>query len=575
MAPGCALALLALAAMIAAAPDPAGAQLPAIPIIEGPHDEPELIGSAATRRPIAAPSVPQNPFMAPNGRSNLHVDAYASDVNDYPGPLGAEIETTSTLQLADCASLTFDSAGRVETICVGLDGPRLALFDPHSLDLLATFLLPPRQSVANPFTQFGGGGYFYLDQRDRAVIPTTDRRIFVVSQTDGPAGPGFALQRQFDLNSILDPDDSIVSALPDWSGNIWLVSSKGVVAFVEPGSGQIHSLTLAGEGITNSFALDETGGVFVVSDRAMYRFDVDSVGEPAITWREVYDNTLTQKPGQVDDGSGTTPTLMGDDLVAITDNDDPMKVVVYRRAASVSGARLVCAQPVFDAGRSATDNSLIATDRSIVVENNYGYAGPATTVMGGTTTPGVERVDLDPGGSGCHTVWHSDVTSPTVVPKLSLDNGLVYVYAKKADDDDPWYLTAIDFRTGATVYQRLAGTGLGFNNNYAPVTLGPDGSAYVGVLGGLALLRDTAPADARGGGGGATSALSGSADGSTGGDGGRGKKRSGGGNQGGETAGANAQDASGSLPFTGLGLAAMLVAAAAALGGGLLLRRLR
>ena len=46
------------------------------------------------------------------------------------------------------------------------------------------------------------------------------------------------------------------------------------------------------------------------------------------------------------------------------------------------------------------------------------------------------------------------------------------------------------FRTGQTVYKRLAGTGLGFNNNWAPVTLGPDGTAYVGALGGLVMLRD-------------------------------------------------------------------------------------
>ena len=42
---------------------------------------------------------------------------------------------------------------------------------------------------------------------------------------------------------------------------------------------------------------------------------------------------------------------------------------------------------------------------------------------------------------------------------------------------------------GAMVYRRLAGTGFGFNNNYAPVTLGPDGTAYVGVLGGVVAFR--------------------------------------------------------------------------------------
>ena len=41
------------------------------------------------------------------------------------------------------------------------------------------------------------------------------------------------------------------------------------------------------------------------------------------------------------------------------------------------------------------------------------------------------------------------VCASVVVPKLSLRNGLVYVYSQgEGDTDDPWYLTAIDFRTG-------------------------------------------------------------------------------------------------------------------------------
>jgi hypothetical protein len=35
-----------------------------------------------------------------------------------------------------------------------------------------------------------------------------------------------------------------------------------------------------------------------------------------------------------------------------------------------------------------------------------------------------------------------------------------------------------------------AGSGLGFNNNYAGLAIGPDGTAYLGVTGGLIALRD-------------------------------------------------------------------------------------
>jgi outer membrane protein assembly factor BamB len=154
----------------------------------------------------------------------------------------------------------------------------------------------------------------------------------------------------------------------------------------------------------------------------------------------------------------------------------------------------VCVQPVFAQGASDTENSLIGTGTSIIVENNYGYSGPLATEFGRSTAPGLERVDINRGGHGCHVVWRSAEIAPTVVPKLSLSTGLVYTYTKPAGaSSDPWFLTALSFRTGKTVYRELAGDGLGYNNNYAPVTLGADGTAYVGVLGGLVEFRDATP----------------------------------------------------------------------------------
>ena len=480
-------------AVIAALALPAAghAGVPAQPIPESPEGDPPpaFIGAPATPRPIAATLPPRHPFMAPNGRSNIHSDAYMSDVYAGPGPLGRDMSRLSTFMAAECATVTFDRRDRIVSICVGLEGPRLVMLDPRTLELLAELPLPPRSpGTSNPFTDFSGGGYFYLDERDRAVIPTTNRHIWVVGQTDGPLGPGFALERDYDLSGVTAPGDKLFSALPDWSGRLWFVSQQGVVGTVEPESGSIRTHDL-GEQVTNSFAVDDGGGVYIVSDAALYRFDAAADGAPAVTWREEYPNTGVQKPGQVSPGSGTTPTVIGSDYVAITDNADPMAVTIYRRAKTVKRARLVCRQPVFAQGASATDNSLIGIGRSIVVENNHGYSGLTSTSGGGTTAPGIERVDFTDNGR-CRTVWHSDERAPSVVPKLSLATGLVYTYTKPAHPSDPWYLTAIDFATGRTVYSRLAGTGLGFNNNYAPVSLGPDAAAYVGVLGGLARLAD-------------------------------------------------------------------------------------
>ena len=429
--------------------------------------------------------------MAPNGRSNLHEDAYQTDVHQGPGPLGRSMTRSSNFLAGDCASITFDRRGRIVTVCVGLAGPRLYLLDPQTLDALASFALPPRQpGASNPFTDFAGGGYFYLDNSDRAVIPTTNRQLWVVGET--PA-PGFALERTYDLSTAVGPTDKIISALPDWRGRLWFASVAGVVGTVDPATGVVRSRSL-GEGIGNSFAVDSDGSVFVVSNSALYRFEADAAGAPVVSWREPYPNDGTQKSGQSQPGSGTTPTLMGSRYVSITDNADPIDVMVFKRAPTVSGPRLVCSQPVFAKGASSTDQSLIGTPTAMGVENNHGYSGPAATENGQSTTGGLERVDLDAGG-GCHRVWHSPERAPSVVPKLDAANGLVYTYTKepRSDGEDAWYLTALSFRTGATHFKRLAGEGLGFNNNYAPITVGPDGrTIYVGVLGGLVALRDSA-----------------------------------------------------------------------------------
>src|SRR3954467_5491573 len=289
-------------------------------------------------------------------------------------------------------------------------------------------------------------------------------------------------------------DDSIISALPDWHGALWYASKSGVVGRIDPATGAIRSMSLH-EPNGNSFAVGDQGEVYIVTDAALYRFETGPDGAPVVAWRETYANTGQLKPGQTERGSGTTPTLMGDDLVAITDNADPMNVVVMRRAASVGGPRTLCTVPVFAKGASDTDNSLIATDDAIVGENNYGYSGPSSTEQGKTTTGGLERVDVDRAAGRCTKRWHSDEIAPSVVAKLSRGNGLVYTYTKDKTDDgsDGWYLTTLDFAPGKTVFKRLGGEGLGYNNNYAPVTIGPDGTAYVGVLGGLVALRDATP----------------------------------------------------------------------------------
>src|SRR6476661_8618112 len=177
---------LGLAGIVAlTVPAAAFAQTPAVPIPSDPRDpvvQPQFTGAPAKAQPYAAQSIPRNPFMAPNERSNIHDDAYQTDAYDVAGPLGRDPQVTSTMFAAECASVTFDRRGRIVTVCVSPTGATLRLIDPDSLATLASYELPPRQPGTFSFSNFSGGGYFYLDQHDRAVVSTFTGHLMTLAE---------------------------------------------------------------------------------------------------------------------------------------------------------------------------------------------------------------------------------------------------------------------------------------------------------------------------------------------------------------------------------------------------------
>ena len=497
--------------LIVAAPAQAGAAaiptpeptLPPIPAIKGlpiPSLITDLlvkkfIGAPATAQPIDDPPVPQNPWLSPNDTNSMHNDAYASDAYRVSGPLGNNVKVKSaSYGVRECATIAFDSHGRIVGLCGGLEGFTMMVIDPVTLRPISELRTSARnlRTGANPFTDICGGTYFFLDPDDVAY-PTTGQKTILKIQVQ-PDGK-LAKQQEWSVAGHIDAQDCLIATMPDWDGRVWFFTQQGTVGTLDRGTGAIQVTHLPeGEEVTNSVATDETGGMYVVSTHALYRLDATAAGAPEVTWREVYDRGTRLKPGNLSQGSGTTPTLLGDRWVAINDNADPQtNVLVYDRREGVTD-RLHCTQPVLPANAGTTDNSLVAVGNSFIIENNYGYKGPTSTVLGKTTTPGLARVMVD--ADGCHVAWTNDSIAPTSVAKASLGNGLLYAYTKPKLKPalrnvlDAWYLTAIDIETGQTVWSRLTGTGIQWNNHYAAIYLGPDGTAYIATLAGLVRLRD-------------------------------------------------------------------------------------
>jgi hypothetical protein len=506
------ITLISVAAAAAALALPAGAAAgvqKAVPIAEtGPAASgPAFQGAVAKRSRFSGVTPPaQNPFMAPDPTNNVHNDSWMTDdYSQFGGPLGTSPKTFSTSFGRTCITLTFDRKGRLIGSCISIaEGPALYLFDPETLDILATLQLPfkPPAAGVNPATNTTGGAYFYLDRKGRVVSATTDRRIFVVAETTSGGKPAFKKVAEYAPGTCLGTDERMPSALPDYDGRIWFVGREGSVGILDTKTGKCGATKV--EAIENSFAIGKDGA-YVVSDKALYKLRADRGSKPRVVWRQAYKNTGKQKVGQFSPGSGTTPTLIAPGggkvpaYVAITDNADPLNMVVVRAADKLGRGqkRLVCEVPIFSKGASSDENSLIAAGRSIFAENNSGYdltkwSSDPTAV----TEPGMARVDVAADGSGCRKVWTSTAVRPaTVVSKANSYNGLIYTYENATDDGgaDPWNWVAVDMRTGTVRWRQRSGVGNNYNNHYAGIALGRSGgkpTLYLGGVAGIMAVRD-------------------------------------------------------------------------------------
>src|ERR1700756_3284534 len=200
-------------------------EIPAIPIPQQPFAQPvpRFIGQPAMPKPISALPVPEDPFMAPNGRSNIHVDAYQSDAYATGGPLGHAPTVKSATLLGIGGTVTFDSAGRIVVLVLGNGPRRLFLLDPVTLGAQWVLDLPPSSSSE---TAFGGGGYYFLDELDRAVIPTVNQQIWIVQVRK--SRPYLEHVNTCDLSQLLGQqisDQSIQSVFPDAQGLLWFTTS--------------------------------------------------------------------------------------------------------------------------------------------------------------------------------------------------------------------------------------------------------------------------------------------------------------------------------------------------------------
>ncbi len=526
------LAVLALALSVTV---PAGAD----PISPAPVD-------ACTVADPDGHEPPCNPHLAQGPWSASHRASYAQASSPLPGPTAAEaatIDVDKAGMLAAPIVLTFsepypDGRQVVWASTVGftgevfkLDADTMRIIDKH---------IPQVEEGAGPGTGSVSGAYNLLDADNHLIVGQADRLQVFGDAVEGEAESAIRKLADLQLPAAAQcrvGEDELVGITMTFDGRVAFATEQGVVGVIprQPElmtAENLQVLSLNGdacadesvasedlEAVSNSIAADEQGGIYVVTDQAMHRIDVDGSGL-SLGWSAGYE---TGDGGgiRLGDGSGSTPSLMGvgddDRFVVITDGQDLMHLVLMWRdeipadweALTVDGVqldrRIACQVPVTfgveGAEESASEQSVLVRGTSAVVVNNAltyedAFAGvpaqaqPYLNLTSGIPTNeprGLERIEWDPATRTCASVAaNPTIQVPNGIPTMSAATGLFYGVGSR---DGVWTLEALDFDTLEPVFTVDAGPLPMQNSFYAATTVGPDGAIWTGTFGGVMRFR--------------------------------------------------------------------------------------
>ena len=342
--------------------------------------------------------------------------------------------------------------------------------------------------------------------------------------------------------------DPIVGMNLLWDGRLALATKRGTVVVVNRDFSQFWSIKLgnaqdpAGEEVSNSIAADEQGGIYVVTEKAMYRVQWTgyslSVAEHEGGWRAEYEAGEGQAAGRLGKGSGSTPSLMGgpgdeDRFVVITDGQELANLVLFWRddiphdweqIPGTKSRRIAAQVPITfgDPERRQTvseQSVLVRGYGAVVVSNDYRntlQVSPESTpliyefISGNPTITslqnglvvtlsqlpsvqpwGVHKFQWVPGagvrGQGeLQTAWvNRDVSCPNGIPTMSASSNMFYCIGALFG---AWTLEGLDWTYGHRKFSKFIGFSPIYNSFYAGTQIDENGRIISGTTLGVMQL---------------------------------------------------------------------------------------
>ena len=383
------------------------------------------------------------------------------------------------------------------------------------------------------------GVYSMLDRAGRLIVGRGSAIEIYGDSIPGDRRSPIAQLHRFQLPAavLCRPNDRLVGIGMLWDGTVAFATQLGMVGTVPrvPGRMDEAHLRVASlngadcanpeledadlETVSNSIAVDERGGIYVVTSEAQHKLRWDG-RRLERGWRTPYETGGGEAGARVGAGSGATPSLLGtgpkqDRFVSITDGRDLMHLVLiwrnripedWRPIAPGKPRRIACEVPVTfgdpEATASVSEQSVLVRGYANVVVNNAltidqavgavpptvrPVAGGLAGQVPGNAPQGLERIDWNPRTRTCSSRWaNREVSIPNGIPAMSTRTGLVYGIGQRGGT---WGLEALDFASGESRFFEQLTPAPTENTFFAAATIGPDGDLYSGTFGGVTILR--------------------------------------------------------------------------------------
>lgn len=498
-----------------------------------------------------------------------HRGSYAQGSSPFSGPTEDSSATSEHIELDGAGvpvilSFTkpYDDGGRAAwSTITGLDNAIMKI-DHESFEIIDTYI-PADREEEPPLIKLGvSGAYTAIDSRGQFIVGRTRFVSIFRDSAEGDRFSPIALEKRIFIPDDLfcNEEDAIAGMSLTYDGHLAFATELGNLFVISPDadpddlgeipvvSANTNCETAVAEEleiVSNSVAIDESGGIYMVTSAAMYRYDWDGTALE-FGWRAAYESTpQPPSPIRLGPGSGSTPSLMGteidgDKFVVITDGQSVMNLVLFWRdevpddweaVAPGKDRRIACEIPVQfgdpDTTLSVSEQSVAVRGyASVIVSNvltnptvnppsNFPLAGIAQNLIsaleGGIPEKapfGLERIDWDPETRSCKSVWSNpDISVPNGIPSIGETSQLVYGIGQR---DGQWGLEGLDFGTGSSRLWVEAGPGTcpdslsevaGLlpgaaevlamvpdsceNSAYSATTIGPDGMVYTGTIAGV------------------------------------------------------------------------------------------